>query len=371
MKYYFVAGEASGDLHASKVIAYLALLDSQSKFRGWGGDKMETAGMHLAEHYRNTSFMGFVEVVKNLPTILDLLKKCKKDILSFKPDVLILVDYPGFNLRIAEWAFKNNIKVYYYISPQIWAWKESRIHKIKKYIDKMFVILPFEKTFYDKWNFKVDFVGHPLLDEMALQDYPTTADFLTDHRLEQKPIIALLPGSRKQEINKMLLIMTQVVEDFSAYQFVVAAAPNIESDFYQSILQNKKIAIVKDSTYALLKNAQAALVTSGTATLETALFNTPQIVCYKGNPISYQIGKKLIKVKYISLVNLILDQPLITELIQNDLNPKKLKTELSKLLTDENQKQQIKNGYAKLKNKLGDCGASKKTASLIFECLNA
>ncbi len=370
MKYYFVAGEASGDLHASKVIDELKSLDSNAEFRGWGGDKMESAGMTLNEHYRNTSFMGFVEVVKNLRTILDLLNKCKNDILEYQPDVLVLVDYPGFNLRIAEWAFKRKLKIYYFISPQIWAWKENRIHKIKKFIDKMFVILPFEKTFYAKWDYKVDFVGHPLLDEVAIQDYPSKKTFLQENNLEGKPIVALLPGSRKQEIKKMLPIMAAIASNFPTHQFVIAAAPNIEKEFYHSLLLDQKVSIVKDSTYPLLNNAAAALVTSGTATLETALFETPQIVCYKGNPVSYHIGKKLIKVKYISLVNLILGEELVTELIQNDLNGERLTEELLSILNDSNKKATIAEGYKRLKQKLGGWGASKKTAELIFKYLS-
>src|ERR1019366_1651984 len=303
MNYYIIAGEASGDLHASNLMKELKLQDVNARFRCWGGDLMKSQGADLVKHYRYLSFMGFTEVLMNLPTILDNIKFCKKDILEHQPDVLILVDYPGFNLRIAEFAKASGIKVFYYISPQIWAWKQSRVHKIKKEVDKMFVILPFEKEFYERFNYLVDFVGHPLLDAVA--DYATNKNSLSIHT--DKPIIALLPGSRKQEISAMLPIMLSLVKQYTNYQFVIAAAPSQTKDFYQTLIGDSDVKIVFDQTYQLLQKAEVALVTSGTATLETALFGVPEIVCYKGGAVSFAIAKQLVKVKYISLVNLIMD----------------------------------------------------------------
>lgn len=364
MKYYIIAGEASGDLHSSNLMKALKKLDENALFRCWGGDLMKSQGADLVRHYRDLAFMGFTEVLMNIKTILGNIDFCKKDILNFMPDVLILVDYPGFNLRIAEFAKQHNIKVFYYISPQVWAWKQSRVHKIKRIVDHMFVILPFEKDFYSKFDYKVDFVGHPLLD--AVHD-----DTLLPESPEiksEKPIIALLPGSRKQEIATMLPLMLTMLRYYPQYQFIIAGAPSQSKEYYETFIGDANVKIVYNQTYRLLKQAEAALVTSGTATLETALFGVPEVVCYKGGKISYLIARQLIKVKYISLVNLIMDKEIVKELIQNDLNEKNLKTELDKLLKPESRKLLLEN-YALLKNKLGGHGASAKTAELMIRYL--
>jgi lipid-A-disaccharide synthase len=355
MKYYIIAGEASGDLHASNLMKELKMLDSHEEFRCWGGDKMEQQGATLVKHYRDLAFMGFTEVLMNLRTILRNIDFCKKDLLQYKPDALILVDYPGFNLRIAEFAKQNNIKVYYYISPQVWAWKQSRVHKIKRVVDRMFVILPFEKEFYKRFDFDVDFVGHPLLD------------VIPEHRSDgEGNIIALLPGSRKQEISVMLPLMLSVVDDFPEYKFKVAAAPSVPMSFYKNIIGNKNIQILTGQTYDLLAKAKAALVTSGTATLETALFEVPEVVCYKGGKISYSIARMLVKVDYISLVNLIMQKEVVKELIQKELNTINLSAELAGILSDTTRISQIKTDYKELKQRLGGRGASAETANLIY-----
>jgi lipid-A-disaccharide synthase len=309
--------------------------------------------------------MGFIEVVFNLKTILNNIKICKTDILNFQPDVIIFIDYPGFNMRIAKWAKEIGIKTHYYISPQIWAWKENRIKAIKRDVDFMYVILPFEKDYYEqKHQFPVTFVGHPLID--AIQDRKNIdfTTFITENKLSEKPIIAILPGSRKQEITKMLSVMLSVTADFPDYQFVIAGAPSQEFSFYQPFLKDQNIHFIANKTYDLLSHSHAALVTSGTATLETALFKVPEVVCYKGNWISYQIAKRILTLKYISLVNLILDQEVVTELIQDDCNTQKIKSELEKILNPITRQRVLKD-YAQLETKLGGPGASKKTAHLI------
>ena len=370
MKYYIIAGEASGDLHASKLMKALQKKDIHAEFRFWGGDLMQAVGGTLVKHYRDLAFMGFAEVLMNLRTILSNINFCKKDILKYTPDVLILVDYPGFNMRIAEFAKQKNIPVHYYISPQIWAWKENRIKKIKRYIDEMYVILPFEKDFYEnKHNFPVHFVGHPLLDAIADREKIDIEKFKKDNNLSKKPIIALLPGSRKQEISKMLSVMLKMVNKFNDFQFVIAGAPSQDLEFYKNIIGKKEVSIVENKTYDLLSVSYAALVTSGTATLETALFKVPEVVCYKGNEISYQIGKRLIKnIKYISLVNLILDKEIVTELIQVDCNETRLEDELFKIL-DHKRREKIFVKYYELEQKLGGKGASELTAELIIKNL--
>jgi len=358
MKYYVIAGEASGDLHASNLIKEIKNLRPDSQFRCWGGDLMKSQGAELVKHYRELAFMGFTEVVLNLRTILKNIELCKKDILEYKPDALILVDYPGFNLRIAEFAKKHELKVIYYISPQVWAWKQSRVHKIKNIVDKMIVILPFEKDFYKKFDYDVDFVGHPLLDAI---------DEKKDAKLNisaEKPVIAILPGSRRQEIATMLPIMLNIWNEFKDYEFVIAGAPSVPEEFYKKYIDSKNVRIVYNQTYDLLKKATAALVTSGTATLETALFEVPEVVCYKGGKISYLIAKNLIKVKYIALANLIMEKEIIKELIQDDFNESNLKAELNKILNNENRIKIIEQ-YKILKNKLGGPGASHRAAELI------
>lgn len=364
MKYYIIAGEASGDLHASNLMKELKLLDTVANFRCWGGDLMKRQGATIVKHYRDLAFMGFAEVLLNIRTIFKNIDFCKKDILTFQPDVVILVDYPGFNLRIAEFLKSKNIKVFYYISPQIWAWKESRVHKIKQCVDRMFVILPFEKDFYKKYNYEVDFVGHPLLDAINSRD--ATYCVSTD----EQPTIAVLPGSRKQEIAKMLPVMLSIQNAFKDYSFVIAAAPSVSKEFYHSFIIDKNTKIVFGQTYDLLQKSTAALVTSGTATLETALFGVPEVVCYSGGYISYQIARRLVKVNFISLVNLIMNREVVKELIQKDFNAANLKSELNRLLSDERRKVELKQDYTELKQTLGGQGASKKAAKLMMKYLS-
>lgn len=366
MKYYIIAGEASGDLHGSNLMKAIYQEDASADIRFWGGDLMQGVGGTLVKHYRDLAFMGFVEVVLNLKTILNNIKICKADILNFQPDVIIYIDYPGFNMRIAEWAKKLGYQNHYYISPQIWAWKEGRIKAIKRDVDYMYVILPFEKDFYEKKHqFPVTFVGHPLIDAIAGRSKKSLETFKAENELDDKPIIALLPGSRKQEIAKMLSIMLSVVDDFKEYQFVIAGAPSQDFAFYQQFLTTQNVKFISNKTYDLLSVAHAALVTSGTATLETALFKVPQVVCYKGSWISYQIAKRIITLKYISLVNLIMDKTVVTELIQEELNPINLKSELNKLISGTT-RNEILLDYEALEQKLGGTGASKKTATLIY-----
>lgn len=365
MKYYIIAGEASGDLHGSNLMKAIAEKDKNADFRFWGGDKMQEVGGKLVKHYRDLAFMGFWEVITNLPTILRNINLCKKDIKAYHPDTLIFIDYPGFNMQIAKWAKKQGIQTNYYISPQIWAWKENRIKAIKRDIDAMYVILPFEKFFYEeKHKFPVHFVGHPLLDSIAQHKKVDDDIFKRENNLDNRPIIALLPGSRKQEITKILSVMISITDKYSEYQFVIAGAPSQEFSFYQQFITNENIHFVSGKTYDLLSIAKCALVTSGTATLETALFNVPEVVCYKGNWLSYQIAKRIISLKYISLVNLIMDKPVVTELIQDELNSKNLKFELDKLL-EENNRKKILRDYDELRKKLGNSGASNRTAELI------
>lgn len=371
MKYYIIAGEASGDLHGSNLMKALYKEDPAADIRFWGGDLMQATGGSLVKHYSELAFMGFIEVVFNLKTILGNIKACKKDILTYQPDVIVFIDYPGFNMRIAEWAKKIGLKTHYYISPQIWAWKENRIKAIKRNVDEMYVILPFEKSFYeDKHNYPVHFVGHPLIDAINNQPTINPDTFRTANKLNEKPIIALLPGSRKQEITKMLSIMLSVVDDFPEYQFVIAGAPSQDFSFYQNFITNKNIKFISNKTYDLLKIATAALVTSGTATLETALFKVPEVVCYKGSWASYQIAKRIITLKYISLVNLIMDEEVVTELIQEDFNTKNIKKELTKILTPAYRAHLLEK-YDLLESKLGGTGASKKTAQLIIADLKS
>ncbi len=365
MKYYIIAGEASGDLHGSNLMKGIYKEDSQAEIRFWGGDLMKQTGGTLVKHYRDLSFMGFLEVVLNLKTILNNIKICKADILNFKPDAIIFIDYPGFNMRIAKWSKKLGIRNHYYISPQIWAWKENRIKAIKNDVDKMYVILPFEKDFYEKkHHFPVEFVGHPLIDAINNRKKTDAEQFKKENNLDERPIIALLPGSRKQEIEKMLSEMLSVVKDFPNYQFVIAGAPSQEYSFYEQFLTNDQVHFISNKTYDLLSVSHAALVTSGTATLETALFKVPEVVLYKGSWASYQIAKRIITLKYISLVNLIMDKEVVTELIQEDCNSKKIKVELEKIIEPSYRNTLLAN-YDLLEKQLGGAGASDKTAHLI------
>ncbi len=383
MKYYIIAGEASGDLHGSNLIKELRHLDASANIRCWGGDMMEQAGAQVVKHYKDLAFMGFTEVIMNLRTIFKNLDFCKNDIMQFQPNVLVLIDYPGFNLRIAEWAKKTGIKVVYYISPQVWAWKENRVKKMKLFIDKMLVILPFEKDYYkNKWNWNVEYVGHPLVEVIeryqkkkartnTAENIPHSPFKINHQGLNKKPIVALLPGSRKQEILKKLPIMLEASKAFPSFQFVVAQAPGQDDSFYtEMLLPFTNVYSVKNETYYLLSQAKAALVTSGTATLETALFGVPEVVCYKGSSISYQVAKRLLTIKYISLVNLIMDKFIVKELIQNELTVENLQQELSLILTDNKRIAEIKNDYANLKKLLSEGGnASAKAAKSIYNFL--
>lgn len=365
MRYYIIAGEASGDLHGGNLIKALHKKDNQADIRCWGGDKMQAAGATLVKHYRDLAFMGFVEVIANLRTILSNIDFCKKDILAYKPDVLVLVDYPGFNLRIAEWARQQGLKIVYYISPQVWAWKANRVKKIKRDVDKMLVILPFEKDYYhDKWDYDVTYVGHPLTEVIQYEK-----EHVPVQKLSGKPVIALLPGSRRQEIKVKLPIMLSMVERFPQYQFVVAQAPAQPDSLYKDLIGTKNVLIANNQTYNLLKQATAALVTSGTATLETALFGVPEVVCYKGNPISFWLATKLVDVKYISLVNLIMDKEVIKELIQDNFNEAQLEQELRKIIEDEAYLVQMKRDYASLWDKLGTYSTSELAAEEIIRLL--
>jgi lipid-A-disaccharide synthase len=369
MKYYIIAGEASGDLHGSNLMKSIYQEDNEADIRFWGGDLMQNVGGTLVKHYKELAFMGFLEVVLNLKTILNNIKICKKDIETFQPDVIIFIDYPGFNMRIAKWAKERNIPTHYYISPQIWAWKENRIKAIKRDVDYMYVILPFEKDFYEKkHNFLVSFVGHPLIDAINDRVEVDKDEFRKQHNLDAKPIIALLPGSRKQEIKKMLSGMLAIVKSFPDYQFVIAGAPSQDFSFYEPFLKKDNVHFISNKTYDLLSVSHAALVTSGTATLETALFKVPEVVCYKGSWVSYQIAKRIITLKYISLVNLIMDKEVVKELIQDDFNAKNLKKELTKILVGEERKKMIEN-YTVLEQKLGGIGASSVTAKKIVSTL--
>jgi lipid-A-disaccharide synthase len=363
MKYYIIAGEASGDLHGSNLIKEIKRLDPAASIRAWGGDLMKDAGASLVKHYRDLAFMGFLEVIKNLPTILQNIKFCKQDIEAWQPDVLVLVDYPGFNLRIAEWAKKQGCKVVYYIAPQVWAWKENRVKKMKVCIDKMFCILPFEKDYFkNKWNWDVTYVGHPLLPVIA--SFKSSNPLVTDN----KKVIALLPGSRKQEIIKMLPVMLSVTPHFPGYTFMVAQAPGQDAPFYNRFLMGyTNVTLIKNSTYDLLSIADAALVTSGTATLETALFKVPEVVCYKTSKFSYQIAKWLVKIKFISLVNLIMDKEIVQEIIQENLTEQHLTTALRGITENEVTIKEVMENYQSLHTLLAAGGedASIKVAKEI------
>ncbi len=372
MKYYFISGEASGDLHASNLLKALQKIDPQTEVRAWGGDLLQQQGAYLVKHYKELAFMGFTEVLMNLRTILRNMKFCLQDILNYQPDAVVLIDYPGFNLRIAQKLKKAGYKgkIIYYISPQVWAWKQSRVKIIKQVIDKMFVILPFEKDFYKQWNYEVEFVGHPLMDAFKNYTFQKFTEFISENKLNEKPIIALLPGSRKQEINiKLPVMLAAATQYLQNYQVVVACAPGISREFYNNIINEKPVSLISGKTYQLLNHARAALVTSGTATLETAILKVPQVVCYKGSKLSYLIARKLVKVKYISLVNLIMNKAVVRELIQDEMNLQNLKQELHKLLHDEKYREMILQDYEELRIKLGKEGASENTAKGLLKTL--
>ena len=368
---YIIAGEASGDLHGANLLKELYKLDYSISVRAWGGDRMKNEGATLVKHISELAFMGFIEVILNLSTILKNINFCKKDILEFKPDVLLLIDYPGFNLRIAQWAKKNGIKVHYYISPQVWAWKKSRVKIIKASVDKMYSILPFENDFYKQFDYETQYVGHPLLDEVENfnQVRLTKDEFLNKNKLSQVPIISILPGSRKQEIKVKLPIMLDAVKSLKNYQIVIAGAPNQTAKMYEEF-EAQGCKIIFGQTYDLLSNSEAAIVTSGTATLETAILNIPEVVCYKGSWISYFIARSLIKINYISLVNLIMDQQIVKELIQGECNPFKIREELDLLLYDKNYREVMLSNFEIMREKLGGQGASKKVAHSLLKTIS-
>lgn len=370
MKVYIIAGEASGDLHAADLLRELKAMHPDLQARAWGGDLLKAQGATIVKHYKDLAFMGFTEVLLNLRTILRNINFCKKDILEFKPDAIILVDYPGFNLRIAEFAKRNGFIVYYYISPQVWAWKSSRVKKIRENVKRLFVILPFEKIFYKKYNYDVEYVGHPLTDviQKKSETFSERHLFLQKYSLPDIPIISLLPGSRKQEIKAMLPLMLAVVNKFPNYQFIIAGAPSQKNTFYKEFIKEQKVFLLTGITHELLHHSHAALVTSGTATLETALLNIPEVVCYKGGKISYYIARSLVKINFISLVNLILNREVVKELIQNRLTVNNLEAELQAILNDENRKRIFKD-YVELREKLSRGGAAARTAGLILDDL--
>jgi len=373
-RYYIIAGEASGDLHGSNLIRAIKQQNPDTIIRCWGGDLMEAAGATLVKHYRDLAFMGFWEVLKNLRVILNNLSFCKKDIDQFQPDVLVCIDYPGFNLRIAQWAHDKGLKVAYYISPQVWAWKEKRVIQMKKTIDRMICILPFEKEYFEKkWNWSVDYVGHPLLEVVDTIRQEKSTEELTWYGRNQEtpspnqPLVALLPGSRQQEILQVLPSILEVTRQFPSYDFVVAMAPGLEPAFYEQLLQNyPNVWRVHNQTHALLLRSSAAIVTSGTATLETALLGIPEVVVYRGSPISFFIAKRLISIPYIALVNLIMNKKVVTELIQDQVRTDLLETELKKILTDSTCISQLQHDYRELRERLNTGGkASEKAAAII------
>jgi len=372
LKYYIIAGELSGDLHASNLMKSLKLKDSDAEFAFWGGDLMLEQGGRLDKHYRETAFMGIVDVVKNLGKIKKNFKQCKSNLLDFNPDVLILVDYPGFNLRMAEFAKLNGFIVHYYISPKVWAWKKGRANTIKKFVDKLFVIFPFEIEFYKQFDYPVEFVGNPLLDaiEENINNKKSKADFLKENNLIDKPIIAILAGSRMQEIKHNLSIMLSVIPHFPEYQFVLAAAPSLNENVYKKYIANTNITVIVNKTYDILQQSEAALITSGTATLEAGLLGIPQLVCYRGDYVSYQIARRVMQVKYISLVNLVADQEIIKEYIQYDMTTENLKEELNKLINDRNYRNQMLENYTKVREILGGVGASERTADIIVKTIS-
>lgn len=368
-RYYLIAGERSGDLHGANLIKAIRQHDSTAAFRAWGGEQMEEAGATLVQHYRETAFMGLGTVIRNLPKVLRFIQECKKDILAYQPDVVILIDYAGFNMRIAKFAKQHGFRTFYYISPKVWAWNQSRAFKIKAFVDRMFVIFPFEVPFFQQYDYQVDYVGNPLLDAIAA--FETQPNFREKHKLGTKPIIALLPGSRRQEVTGMLSVMLSTVKQFPDYQFVVAGVTNLPEELYQALLlEHSDVKIIFDAAYDLLSVAEAALVTSGTATLETALFNVPQVVCYRTGALTYFVSRRLIKVPFISLVNLIAQKAIVRELIQQEFTIENVVTELKKITINlEGRTQQLVD-YQKIKLLMGESGASERAAKLMVQYLN-
>ena len=371
MRYYIIAGEASGDLHASNLVAEIKKKDKKAEFRGCGGDLMKAQGVDLLKHYRTMAYMGFVEVAVNLRKVLDNIAQCKKDIIEYQPDAVVLVDYPGFNFRIADFAHEKGFKVFYYISPQVWAWKRRRVKKVKRSVDKMLVILPFEEEFYKEYGVDVTYVGNPLLDELAKFGTANRSIFLRRNSLgEKREIIALLPGSRHQEVKRVLSVMLKAASHFPDYQFVVAGVSSLDKSLYKKILGNSDVFLIENQTYELLQNSSAAVVTSGTATLETALFTVPEVVCYKATGISYCLARWMIKVKFISLVNLVMGREVVKELIQGEMTEANIVKELDQLLHNGKRQRQLLEDYEELKGRLGNAGASEKAAEVILSAIN-
>ena len=373
MKYFIIAGEQSGDLHGSNLVKGLKAADSKAEIVCWGGDLMEAAGAKLLVHYRKMAFMGFIEVIKNLGAISKNLTLCKQQIDDHKPDVVVLIDYPGFNMRIAEYAKNAGYKTFWYISPKLWAWNEGRVKKVKKFVDRMFIIFPFEVDFYKKHDIIVEYMGNPLVDETEsrIASFSSKSDICKNLGIENKPVIALLAGSRKHEIELILPEMLKVVHHFPEYQFVLAGVKNIQEEMYMKIIGNELVKLIKEKTYEILYIAEAALVTSGTATLEAALHGTPQVVCYKGDFISALIARIVVKVKYISLVNLIMDTEVVRELLQYDLREKTILNELKAVLPGGSKREKILSAYKDLKQRLGPAGASGRIAGEMVEVLRA
>ena len=371
MKYYIISGEASGDLHGSNLMKAIYRQDPDAEIRFWGGDLMQSVGGTMVKHIRDLAIMGFVEVVAHLRTVLANIKLCKQDVLAFKPDAVIFIDYPGFNLRIAKFTHSHGLKNFYYISPQVWAWKKGRIKTMRKVLDKMFVILPFEKPFYDKNNVStVEYVGHPLLDAVSdFKSVNSVSDFRKRHNLDDRPIIALMPGSRKMELRKMMPAMAELASRHPEYNFVIAGMTLLGDSFYKPFLTSKNVTLVYNQTYLLLQSAFAGVITSGTATLEAALFHLPQVVCYRANAFTVALAKRFAKVKYISLVNLIADKPVVRELIQKDLNKNTLETEFSKITKDKNNRMAMIAEYENIEKMLGSKGVSDKAAEAILKTL--
>ena len=373
MKYYLIAGEASGDLHASNLMKALQREDPDAEFRYFGGDLMAACGGTLVKHYRDMAYMGFIPVLMNLDKVLANMHLCKQDITAARPDVVILVDYPGFNLKIAKYVkTRLNIPVYYYISPKIWAWKEWRVKSIRRYVDRLYSILPFEVPFYARHHYEVEYVGNPTVDELAVRPFAdeTFADFVADCGLDDKPIIALLAGSRVSEIKNNLPLMIEAAEPFTDYQLVVAGAPGISPDLYTPYLQGHRVKVVQGKTYRLLQQSRVALVTSGTATLETALLRVPQVVCYwvGGGKLFYKIFEKILKVPYVSLVNLIANAPVVCELLGYRATVENLRWELSRLFEKE-ARQKMLAGYDLVADRLGAPGAPENAARSMVSLL--
>ena len=373
MKYFLIAGEASGDLHGAKLMQALKETDPAAEFRYFGGDRMEAVAPGLALHYREMAYMGIMEVLVHLRAISRNLKTCRENIDSFHPDVVILIDYPGFNLRMAEYAHTKGYRVFYYISPKLWAWKQHRVKKVKAFVDRMFIILPFEKDFYRKFDVEVEYLGNPVVDEVARQQEIVLprSDFLQQQGLPDKPVIALLPGSRKQELHYNLPAMLSLVNDYPDHQFIIAGAPSFTMTDYAPFIGNTDVKVVFDNTYNLLHAAEAALVTSGTATLETALMQVPQVVIYRMNPLTYAIGKNFVNVEFFSLVNLILGKESVKELLQKEVNHDRIKEELDRILNDTPERKAMLDDYRRLRGIMGEPGVSRRVALKMFESLKA